>query len=1244
MRFIILILLAGIFYSNNALACSCRAPSLKEKIADSSVILSGIVTEVKGESGGRCGSKQATMKVTNQWKGNSLSQVTLVTGDACMGCGMYLQSGTTYLIYGGEKDGKIGTYMCSGSGPIQQAQDEVKELTTYFQQAKSLDKAINANKNDVNAYLTKVDYFLSANDYAQAIDLLKKTAKLPESQNNVATWKKLGQAYEGMRDSKNAALAYQQALVIAPKDLSIKQSLQRSQLLSGVPLEQIFIGKNAENFDFSGITLEGLSITGLNLKNANFSNATLKNITFSNVSLENAHFQKTTISDTRFDKSILLHSQWHESRLDNIVFNQNNMDGVVFYDVSVLRSSFQDMDINNLTLKRGYFDASSLENIRFSHAIIEMQSFKGLKAKNIHFSHANITNVNAYDAILVDSDFSLSTIQSLSIPYSDLAGTKFEHSTLITSQFNQSVLDGAKFIDVDLTDSSFYAASLKGTKFNKIITSPLKSSIGVGEQSNRNGDASAGKTNFFMSIYDCSTQWSHDIKPSEAGAVLVDGKCQKNLKPLDFHGATIGTFGIVHSGSTEGDHKGRSQNFKHAIMPNANMQKVRFYGISLENANLRHADLSGAIIYSSSIKGANLSGANLKGASFLLTEYDCATKWPEGFDYGAVGAISTDSKCTKPTDLRQANFLGVNAAHHDFQKANMEGLRFDRNDFQHSNFSDANMSWILASSVNFEHSQFNNTNFTHANLSGASFVGSTLKKAVLDGALFNGTNFTNLDMQGTNHKNRKMKAAILQASHFESSNFENADLERSELQKANFNFANLKNANLRFVTLQIPKFDSYRISYNAVQTHMRINWSGQDSATFAHADLSHADLSFAYLGNVDFSTANLTGTKLILAKFGCEAKWPKDFSPTAAGAVQEEPCEKAHYDRTNLSGEDLSHSYLGGYDLSHANLKDADLSYAILDNANFSDADFNKTKLLFTRYSCVSTIFPKGFDPSKYGAIANEGTCKDKKYSTPNFAHHELQGENLGQLSLVGVDFSQSDLQQASFERSDLSKANLQKTKLQGVNFYGVSLFEARLKDAEYDCLTQWPNDFDPVKAGAVKKDGECKEKKETFIQQNIRDLLHDTQQQHDAKGLNFSNKNLSGRFFSSVDLSYADFSHSNLEWSGFNPTVVLLNANFSGANLRGANVWGDLHNAVFDGADLTHATFSTSLIEGISLKNAILKNTRFSDYTGIEKIDLTGAKYDCRTFWGSNNPKFDPRTRGAILDDKPCNPSTHIQ
>jgi hypothetical protein len=71
----------------------------------------------------------------------------------------------------------------------------------------------------------------------------------------------------------------------------------------------------------------------------------------------------------------------------------------------------------------------------------------------------------------------------------------------------------------------------------------------------------------------------------------------------------------------------------------------------------------------------------------------------------------------------------------------------------------------------------------------------------------------------------------------------------------------------------------------------------------------------------------------------------------------------------------------------------------------------------------------------------------------------DLTRSYLHQAKLSGADLNGADLRGAILTEADLSRAYLHQAKLNGANLTGVS----------FNSRTTWPDDFDPVKAGAVK-------------------------------------------------------------------------------------------------------------------------------------------------------------------------------
>jgi uncharacterized protein YjbI with pentapeptide repeats len=75
-------------------------------------------------------------------------------------------------------------------------------------------------------------------------------------------------------------------------------------------------------------------------------------------------------------------------------------------------------------------------------------------------------------------------------------------------------------------------------------------------------------------------------------------------------------------------------------------------------------------------------------------------------------------------------------------------------------------------------------------------------------------------------------------------------------------------------------------------------------------------------------------------------------------------------------------------------------------------------------------------------------------------------GRFLERAALRGRDLRGMNLANASLRDADLSDTDLRGVDLRGADLQGANLVRAR-----YDAQTQWPDDFDPSKRGAVRAD-----------------------------------------------------------------------------------------------------------------------------------------------------------------------------
>lgn len=75
-----------------------------------------------------------------------------------------------------------------------------------------------------------------------------------------------------------------------------------------------------------------------------------------------------------------------------------------------------------------------------------------------------------------------------------------------------------------------------------------------------------------------------------------------------------------------------------ASFARSNLTNAGFYLADLRGANFKEANATRVDFRQARLEGADLSGASLDGANLKVT-YDGATKWPEGFDPEAAGAV-----------------------------------------------------------------------------------------------------------------------------------------------------------------------------------------------------------------------------------------------------------------------------------------------------------------------------------------------------------------------------------------------------------------------------------------------------------------------------------------------------------------------------------------------------------------------------------------------------------------------------
>jgi uncharacterized protein YjbI with pentapeptide repeats len=157
----------------------------------------------------------------------------------------------------------------------------------------------------------------------------------------------------------------------------------------------------------------------------------------------------------------------------------------------------------------------------------------------------------------------------------------------------------------------------------------------------------------------------------------------------------------------------------------------------------------------------------------------------------------------------------------------------------------------------------------------------------------------------------------------------------------------------------------------------------------------------------------------------------------------------------SLYGADLDHAILEGANLAGADLDDANLAGANLAGANLAEATLAEAILT--------------------GANLAGANLAEAGLATVQLAGANLTGANLAEAILVGANLEKANLAGAGLTGVNLGGANLMGANLEGADLEGATfddayLGSANLKGATYSKQTLWPQDFDPVAAGAIHK------------------------------------------------------------------------------------------------------------------------------------------------------------------------------
>ncbi len=358
-------------------------------------------------------------------------------------------------------------------------------------------------------------------------------------------------------------------------------------------------------------------------------------------------------------------------------------------------------------------------------------------------------------------------------------------------------------------------------------------------------------------------------------------------------------------------------------------------------------------------------------------------------------------------------------------------------------------------------------------------------------------------------------------------------------------------------------------------------------------------LEFAHLELFDLTNASFATSDLINANF---------VESTLTNA--------------NLTNANLTNAKFSGSTLTNANLTDATLTNATLYGSTLTDTNFTNTKLTnaFLETSILTNANFSGAIVNGANFLDATGFTASQLYSTASYASGDLTGIVLGDNDVTDGNFANKNLTNANFLFSTLTNANftnanLTNAFLESSTLTNASLTNANLTNANLNGSTLTNANFSgAIVKGAnfVNTTGFTASQLESTASYASRDLTGILLNNNDLTAWNFANQNLTGAGLELI-LINADFTNANLTNANLNGST-LTNANFSGAIVKGANFFEttgftasqlestasyasrDLTGILLNSIDLTSGKFANQNLTNAGLSGSTLTNANFTN------------------------------------------------
>ena len=902
-----------------------------------------------------------------------------------------------------------------------------------------------------------------------------------------------------------------------------------------------------------------------------------------------------------------------------------NLTGATFTNTTITNTNLTGATVTNLICGGGLIGVDTA--ILPSAAYVPRPTYGYFFGPRIITQNANFTNIDLSGVSLVGANFTGSNLTTATLTNADISGAVFTTTTLtgiITGGLSSGVggitaptlptgyvvragfivgpnvnLINANLANTDLSGVSLVGASMTGANLLGANLTRLTSGSITGAASVTLPTSYVARNGYFLGPYVYIRGITTDLSGINITGVQLTGAdlsgcvfSNSIFTNVDISAANlsrVGFTGLISGGVTGGASST-------LVMPTGYVVRGGFIlgnGVSIPGASLASLNLTDVILTNANIATVDFTGATLtRLVTGGLLNATTATI-PAGY-FIRSGFIVGPGVSLASASLTNVDLSGISLANTIMTSANISGASTIMTRVQSGNITGldtatlptgyvARNGYIIGAGVNASGAALSSQTITSVNMTGIDLSGATLTSANLSSSTLTNANMTNAVMNSVTFTGATMIDATLSSAVCTSSNFTSANLTGAVLTSANMTSATLTSTNMTNSTLT-----------NAILT----------SATLTSSTLTNANLTNATLTNT-IVQGNIVGVTTATLPTGYVAR---TINTSTNGFIFG---PRLSIQSSTLTGVDLS-----GVALTGANFTSSNFTNANITNADISGAVFSGTTLTGLRSGgltgAATATLASGYIVRNTGGASGSGFMIG--------AGVNLSGADLSAVDMTGINLTSTNFSSANMTNTTLRNATLTTANLAGANITGIltggitGLTTTTLPSTSY------------VARGGGGSVGH-------IVGQNVR-LISANLSNTDLTGLNISGCDISGANFSgaivtrirSGGLLNATAGAGATMPSGLyavrggfmiGPLVNLVDANFTGIDLSGTNMYG----ADISGVVITSTTNITNLTTGelynsgfallpanCTMRNMYIvgpgTNLRFANLTGIS---LTG-------------------------------------